>query len=133
MLPKFHFLIALVASVVLFFLNWHWWQIFLFFTTAFFIDVDHYLWFVWKRKSFNLVRACRYFSKPIKERHIMIFHTIEAFIVLIVLSALSFNIFFPMLLGFIVHNLTDEILMIFRKEKGYKRAFSIIYHLVKRK
>lgn len=127
MFPKWHFIMALIASAILLFLNWQWWQILLFFVAAFFIDVDHYFYFVWKKKSWSLKKAYRYFLKPLKEKHIMIFHTIEVFAILLALSFAFFEILFPMLLGFLIHNFFDIIAP--KKAKRYKREFSLICYL----
>lgn len=140
MLPKWHFIAAAVSSAILS-LFWSWWQILLFFTAAFFIDVDHYLYFVWKKKSWSLKKAYEYWivlgnksgkrkEEKIQE-YLVIFHTIEVFIVLAVLAFVSFKIFFPMLLGFVIHNIFDVATMIKTKEKRYKRACSLIFYAVK--
>jgi len=116
MLPKWHFIAAAVFSAILSFF-WSWWQILLFFTAAFFIDVDHYLYFVWKKKSWSLKKAYIYFIN-LEKGTFRIFHTIEVFAALAVLSAFFPSVFFPMLLGFVLHNLLDMVPP--RREKKYK-------------
>lgn len=139
MLPKVHFIVAVIVSVILALLGWQWWQLALFFIASFFIDVDHYIWFIYNKGSWSLVRAYIHFrnlskqrrkSKKQKQRaHLLIFHTIEAFIVVVVLSLILFRIFFPILLGMIIHYALDFIDGIVYREKKYKRTFSLICYL----
>lgn len=137
MLPYIHFISAVLGSIFLLLLKWQWWQISLFFLTAFFIDMDHYIYFIHKKKSLSLIRAYKYFlnlNKTLKKKiHLLFFfHTIEFFILLVILTIISFNIFFPLLLGFAIHYVLDLTARFMEKNQRYHRGFSIIYHLLKR-
>lgn len=139
MLPYRHFIVSLIIVFILIILNFQWWQVALFFITAFFIDVDHYIYFICKKGSWNLKKAYHYFynlNKQLKKRKkklelLMIFHNIETLILLIVLSFFLFNVFFPILLGIIIHYILDIVTMLTCKEKKYKRALSLIYYIIK--
>lgn len=140
MRPIFHFLTSLVISSILILMHWRWWQIFLFFVGAFFIDVDHYFYFVCKAKSWNLKKAYKWFitferklpKTGEKYEFLLIFHTIEVFIFLLAFSFILFDVFFPVFLGFIIHNIIDIIHGIeIRKKIRYKRAYSLIVYIVK--
>jgi hypothetical protein len=137
MRPIVHLIVALMVSVILLLLRWNWWQLALFFVAAVFIDVDHYLYFVHKKKSWSLPQAYKYLvklseqtGKP-KVALLMMFHTVEVFILLLILTIFFFNIFFPMLSGFILHQLFDFIHERSAKEKKYKRAGSLIIYIIK--
>ena len=138
MLPYIHFISAVLGSIVLLLLNWQWWQIAIFFLTAFFIDVDHYIYFIFKKKSFNLKKAYKYFlclnkeMKTKKIRLLVFLHTIEFFILLVIFTFIYYSIFLPLLLGFLIHYILDLIARFIEKNKRYYREFSIIYHLLKR-
>lgn len=138
MLPCIHFIIAFLVSIVLVLLKWQWWQISLFFLAAFFIDIDHYFYFIYKKKSWNLIKAHDYFynlNKLLKKKRKMvkilfIFHTIEIYLLILIFTFLFFDIFFPLFLGLTIHHILDIVALFICKEKRYKRFFSLIYYLL---
>jgi hypothetical protein len=102
------------------------------------IDIDHYLWYVWDRKDWNIFRAWRHFrveylwlglEKNIKSE-IYIFHNIEF---LAVLAAASFysNFIFMFTIGVVVHYALDLIYEYIHLEKGIGKSRSIIAWLVR--
>jgi len=130
MLPKYHLLFALIFALILFYLfpqiTWLGFAIILF--SSFLIDVDHYLFYVWKEKDISLKNAFKWFhfrlieirllprhqrKKKAKQRKEIpcIFHGIEAIIILILLSFFS-KIFLYILIGFIFHQLLDFIYIV---------------------
>lgn len=140
MLPYVHFIVALLVSTIFILLKWQWWQIFLFFLAAVFIDVDHYFYYIANKKSWNLIKAYNYFcnlNKLLKKKQkgtkiLIIFHTVEAFLLILILTFPFFNIFFPLLLGLIIHYILDIISLSLNRAKRYKRAYSIIYYLMRK-
>jgi uncharacterized protein YqhQ len=112
----------------------------LFFLSAFLIDVDHYFYYVKEKNDLNLRNAYyyhkNYLVKELRRRNqkevLMVFHTIEFFILLFVLSIL-FSFMLPVFLGSLFHEVTDLIYDLTLKEKKYKRAFSLIYYAIKNK
>lgn len=136
MLPHIHFISAILGSMILLILQWPWWQIILFSLAAFFIDVDHYLLYIFTKNDFSIKRAYKYFktyrkSEKAREK-LFIFHTIEFFIIIVVMIILFLHIFFPILLGFVLHTSLDIVGSLTNKEKRYKRAFSILLYKAKR-
>lgn len=132
MLPHFHLIFSLILSAVLLILNFTVWQIAFFLFTAIFIDFDHYLYFLYKKKSWNLKEAYNYFcnlDKISQRKIILVFHNVEFLIIFFLLIFVSFKIFFPIFFGILTHYILDFIIL--TKEKEYKRAFSLIYYLVK--
>ncbi len=139
MLPSTHFIAALIISIFLIVLGLQWWQLALFFFATVFIDVDHYIYFIYKKGSLNLFRAYNYFytlNKILKKKKrkielLMVFHNIEFLILISISVFLSFQIFFPIFLGVLIHYVLDFVTLLTCKEKKYKRAFSLIYYIIK--
>ncbi len=89
---------------------------------SFLIDVDHYLYYVYKRKDISLNKAFKWFStKTQKFRHLSrnerrkkakaapcLLHGIEPMILLILLS-FPFPILIFVIIGFIFHEILDAI------------------------
>jgi len=79
------------------------------------IDVDHYLWYIFKFKNFDLFRCYTYFIFDIRKMHwkdilgsILIFHTIEFLALSVFLSFYSdFALLFT--IGLIGHYILDMI------------------------
>jgi hypothetical protein len=103
----------------------------LIFSTVF-IDIDHYLYYIFKKKDFNLIHARKWYSKlekkfqkipkdKLKNIHFGVYflHGIEALFVLIFLSVFS-EIFLFILTGFIFHQFLDSIDLYKRKVSFYK-------------
>ena len=144
MLPRYHFLLGLVFSVVLYFalpnvgiLNL---AVFLVATVA--IDVDHYLYYVYRKKDYSLRNAIGWFDGSIKslkkfdvkkrkEFYIgfCFLHGIEVLVLLLILGYFVSNIFYFVCLGFAFHLILDYIHGFRNKDRFDK--FSIIYDYFK--
>ena len=73
------------------------------------VDFDHYLTYVMRKKDWSLKEAVNYYRRrrfAVKMPMLHIFHTIECFAVLAVIS-FYYNIFLVVLLGFVLHMLLD--------------------------
>lgn len=132
MLPKWHILFGFVLSYILVYL----FKLSLLagsivFLSSFLIDLDHYIYFVFKKKSLSYVKARKYYaerneiwkklSKEEKNNYkypIMIFHGIEFWILLALLGFIS-PIFFWILMGIGVHMVADWADLFERKERIY--------------
>lgn len=111
MLPKFHIL----SGVILTFLVWIFFKVnllslSLIFFSSFSFDVDHYLYFVFKKKDLSLKRAyewCLTVPKEMFPKPIAAFlHSLEFLSVLIFLS-FFFNFLWFVVLGFSFHYIFD--------------------------
>lgn len=147
MLPKFHALFGLILSGILllifpqigligFFIIW---------ASSVLIDVDHYLYYVWRKKDWNLknsfiwfIKVSKDFNKLSKEQREKVYfgfyflHGIEAVLVLILFFYFSHNpIFMFILIGFIIHQIIDLIDLYQNKIKSYKLV-SFLYSIYKR-
>lgn len=142
MLPKTHFLVGLIASIILFFLfpSLSVIQILVFLSASFLIDFDHYLYFVVKKESLNLKKAYIFFrcehnvlsGKTKEERKkyctgIYIFHGIESLIISSLLGYFLFPIFYMVTGGIFLHLILDWIQK--AKNPEHPRKISIIYDL----
>ena len=102
------------------------------------IDADHYLWFVVKRKNFNLFECYRFIaieSDKIKYKNfageVMVFHTIE-FLLLMVLLSFFNEIALIFTIGLAGHYLLDIIWYIFGM-KGFILNHSLLWWLYRNK
>ena len=129
MLPSFHIISGFIFSLILkFLLSLNIWNfLFLFFCTWVF-DIDHYFWFVLKKKNPNPFQAYRYFIERnktrsreqkrrlmFKENKIFIFHAFEVIFLIFFLSFFILKIFnlqiysYLFLIGIFFHLFLDLI------------------------
>jgi len=132
MLPKSHILIGfLVAYIIYWFSSITIFQASLIFLSSVLIDFDHYLWYLQRRKDWNLKNAYNFLKKIHLFRHktiMMIFHTIEFHIFIFILSYF-FKGFFFIFLGMLFHSMID-IIHFWRYKMLKTREFSIIRYFV---
>ena len=107
---RYHFLSCVILSLILFpFLSYYSLLVFVF---GFFIDVDHYLYYLIKNGKFDLFE--NYNAHMSKERiahdQLHIFHTLEFITSFIFITIYSDNIYLLLMgMGFILHLILDEI------------------------
>ncbi|HIH42242.1 TPA: hypothetical protein HA246_01220 [Candidatus Woesearchaeota archaeon] len=131
MYPYQHFISCIILSIVL-------WPFFgalslLCFIGGFLIDIDHNLWYMYKYKTWNGLKAYQYYTKLAKERKsdgrsIMVFHSIEFSTIVFVLS-FFYNPVALILLGLIMHWILDSIHKL-KKNAFDDRVFSLVYELL---
>ena len=140
MLPKHH---ALFSAPFVLFLWWFFPSIRIFealiiFSSAILIDVDHYVYYVFTKKSFNLKKAFywfyqigkKYTSMPEKKREnlrkpICLLHGFESIIVIYLLTIYVSELFYFVLLGFLIHFFLDFIHSTYEGVRFHN--FSVIY------
>lgn len=116
MLPKYHILFGFLFSLILYLL-------FPFvgllgfltiFLSSFLIDIDHYLYYVFKKKDLNLKSAYYFFIKKPKINPAMYFlHGIEVLSILFILGLFLNNLFLFIFIGFVFHLFLDVIWMVY--------------------
>ncbi len=142
MLPKYHilfgFLFALAMLLVVSPLD-----AMIIFLATFLIDIDHYIFYVIKKKDFSIKRSYEYYpplrekekaflKKGIKPIHPLSFlHTFEFLLIFAVLSLFS-RLFLLIFLGFLFHSLVDVINMAAEK-RSYARQYSFFAYILNRK
>ena len=118
----YHFITSILFASILYpFLGLYSLFVFAF---GFFIDSDHYLWHIYLKKDFNLIRTYKYYDKKNRKNIkdiLNIFHTIEVALLLATLTIISVacnyypNISIPILIGYVLHMTLD--LIAFKIEK----------------
>ncbi|MDO8623509.1 MAG: hypothetical protein Q7R52_04635 [archaeon] len=134
MFPKYHLLFGLIFSIVLLMLfpSIELTGFFIIVSSSVLIDVDHYLYYVFKKRDLSLKNAHRWFHNNIKKYEslslehkkqvysgVFFLHGIESIILLILLSS-HMAIFLFILIGFIFHQILDFIDIIQKRIKPYK-------------
>lgn len=76
------------------------------FVTGFLIDIDHYFYYIIKYRKLNVFEGNRFFKEVKLYNILLIFHTVEIFLLVVVLSFFSL-IGKVLLLGLIVHHVMD--------------------------
>lgn len=141
---KYHLLFGILFTILLYFLFSSIISIFglaIIFLSSFLIDVDHYLYYVFRKKDFSLKRAYKWYVKnthkfcslPLEKRNkfyigIYIFHGIEFLIILFLLGTFVSQIFIFILVGFWFHLFMDLISEIVLKQRIDK--LSVIQNFV---
>lgn len=127
-----HFLAsALVASVLCFYAGIF--NALLFFAGGFLFDIDHYIWWIVTRKSFDYNATLKYFDKQLRllkagkniPRHLLPFHTVEFLLAVLAISVLVQNYF--LMWGLAFHFAIDTYGQIFLLHGKIGRRFSIIF------
>jgi len=132
MKPWVHLLLSLILAVILYPI-FNFGVIFIFIGGVL-IDVDHYLWYVYKYKKFNLFDSYKFYNIKNTKEHLgilLIFHTIEFLAAMIFLS-FYFKSILIFTIGLLPHYLLDLIYFY----KVYKRLIvnhSILSWIIKNK
>ena len=147
MLVKYHIIIGLIISGLIWFIfpNIGWFYVLVIFLSSFLIDFDHYLWYAFKKKDWNLINAYNWMMKKrdffkgmlISERYkyktmIMIFHGIECWILILLLIFIH-KIFLFILIGVAIHMILDFIDLIYNKHPLYLKTSQICVHIKNKK
>jgi type IV secretory pathway VirB3-like protein len=128
-------LTAVVSLIMLPF--WNWIQIVWFSIGSVLIDIDHYIYFVLRRKRFGIREMFKYHDRLFAQKDkipyagICIFHTVDFFILIGILS-LYYHVFFYLLIGLLFHFLVDFI-HLYKNNYLYGRAYFFIEHLIRRR
>ena len=138
--PIKHFLLGIILALILFFIfpQITWIEFFLIFASTVLIDVDHYTYYVYKKKDWNLKKAFSWYLKNGKKYLSMsreqkdtyytgfcFLHGIEILAILFLLGKFFSIYFYYILIGFIFHMFLDTIDQIILKKRIDK--LSIIY------
>ena len=103
MLLQYHFFVGLIVSLLLY--PVYGFNVLIIFFSSILMDVDHYILYIFKFKSFDVVRAHNYFFNEEKP-FLLFFHTVEFLLVLLLLS-FYFKLAFFVLIGVAAHFLLD--------------------------
>ncbi len=144
MVPKQHIVLGFIFSIILFFIfpKFGFFEAFLVFLASFLIDLDHYIFYVFKKKNFNPKKAVRWFFKKIdlqkkissnkrKDYYTGFYflHGFESLVVTFILGIFVSKLFFMVFIGFVFHLALDYIEQIHNKKRVDK--ISSIYDFIK--
>jgi len=146
MYPSQHLALGIIFSIILlfFFPKIALIGFLLIILSTFFVDVDHYLYYVYKKRDWSLKNAYNYYIKivkklkktPRKERcrykcDVIIFHGIEFWIILALLSLIHI-FFFYIFIGVMFHMFLDFLALIYYGQPLYTKL-SQVYNWKKNK
>ena len=103
MLIQYHFLFGLIISFLLY--PVYGLNVLIIFFVNVLLDVDHYILYIFKFKSFDMIKAHNYFFNEEKP-FLLFFHTVEFLLALLLLS-FYFRLVFFVLIGVVTHLLLD--------------------------
>jgi hypothetical protein len=111
MTPSKHLISALILAAILYPLfNW---KVIFIVAGGFLIDIDHYLWYIFRHKSINILECYKFFIAHHKHNNfdesvgiLLIFHNLEFLLVMAFLSLYS-EIAMLFLFGLILHYSLD--------------------------
>ena len=103
MLIKYHFLFGFIVSLLLY--PVYGINVLIIFFTNLLLDADHYILYIFKFNSFDMVKAHDYFFNE-ERPFLLFFHTVEFLLVLLLLS-FYFRLAFFVLIGVVIHLLPD--------------------------
>lgn len=139
MLPKWHILFGFLLCLLLYFFNFSLKALIVIFIANIAIDIDHYIIYGINKKSWNFLKAYKFFVKLKKpgKFYLCIFHTIEFLLVFFILTILlKSNYLFLIFIGFSFHTFIDFVDML-RIRKRFKENilvfFSCVARAIKRK
>ncbi|MAG02050.1 hypothetical protein CMI42_01830 [Candidatus Pacearchaeota archaeon] len=122
MLPRYHIIVGFIASLSIhYFFQTTPLETLIIFLASFLMDIDHYLFYIYEKKDFSVKKSMKYFvdgrnhwltlSPKEKKKHkkpIFIFHGIEFWLIILILTQLTYSFWF-VLLGFLIHMILDWI------------------------
>ncbi len=134
MLPKYHFALGLIPAALISSLNPLYGLLFL--IGAVLIDFDHYVAYVLAFRDFSLWNAVNFFETRVRQfchndtgRVFLLFHNIETFVVLLIVSIyipITYFLFFGMAFHYGLDLCYD-----YATFKRFLREFSIIAYIIK--
>jgi hypothetical protein len=144
MVPKYHILFGFIFSIILFFVSpqINFLEAGIIFISSFMMDIDHYFYYVLKKKNINPAKAVKWFfdkRKKLKkispEKRTLYYsgfyflHGIETLIILFILGIFLSKVFLLIFIGFVFHLFLDHLEQIYYNERMDK--ISIIYDFIK--
>jgi len=124
-----HALFALIFAAVLYpFIEGYSIVVFL---CGFVVDIDHYFYYVIKKKDFNFINGYLYHvpGSKVHEEHsdsLHIFHNWEVWLLFLILTFLIHEVFLFILIGLIFHMIFDWGYLLFNNDAIGERAWSLI-------
>ena len=144
MFPKTHFLLGILFVICLYVFFYPLISIFgllIIFLSSVFIDIDHYFYYIFRKKDLNPFRAHEWYIKNMRRFHSLdkkqmknfylgfyFLHGIESLIILFLLGIYLSPIFNFILIGFLFHLIMDFIAEVIFEQRIDKISF--IYNIL---
>lgn len=143
---KQHAILTLILCIPLYVIFQE--KVIIIFLAGFLIDSDHYIEYIFSHKNLAIKKAYQFYIKKSKiilkqakkgiphrfKAYLHIFHTIEFYLLILILSFYS-QFFILIMIGITFHQILDIGYFIYQKMKypilRYERGISIIYYLYK--
>ena len=129
-----HAVVSLILAGIYY--NLYGWKVLFIIAGGVLIDIDHYLWYVYKFKKFRIIDCYNYFIDGMNKDRVLknlgillIFHTIE-FLLLIVLLSFYNKLVLMFTIGLLSHYLLDGIFL-YNVAKRLITNPSVIYWIYK--
>ena len=114
------------------------WKVLLIFVGGVMIDIDHYLWYIYDNKKFNMFECYNHFTYEAEKNGfkdvagiLMVFHTVDFLLAMVIISFFSqYALLFT--IGLLPHYILD-LIFILRVPKRFIVNHSIIYWVYKNK
>ena len=114
------------------------WTSLIIFIGGILIDVDHYLWYIYKYKNWSLIECYKHYSNQMEIKNydknfgiLLVFHTIEFLLIIIALSFLNkFALIFT--IGLLSHYIFD-LIFLYTGPKRFIANHSIVHWIFKNK
>jgi membrane-bound metal-dependent hydrolase YbcI (DUF457 family) len=146
MLPKTHGIVGAIISILAYFIfSITFVEALIIFLSSFLVDIDHYLYYVYKTKNWSLKQAYNWFllerrryerlnlkQKQEYTHSIFFLHGLEILISLLFLLIFVHKIFLFVLIGVLVHLLLDFISIVYKADYFYPKT-SWIYTFIRNK
>lgn len=143
MLPKYHILIGFIFTALLFFIfpELSFFGLAIIFLSSVLIDIDHVLYYFFRKKDINPFKAYRWYLTRCKKFHLLskeqkknfysgfyLFHGIEWLIILFLLGNYIFSFFLFICIGFSLHFILDTIYEIYDRRTTDKISLIFNYY-----
>jgi hypothetical protein len=144
MYPKYHIIFgAIITLIIYLIIPITLLQATIIFFSSVLIDFDHYLLYILKKKNLSLKKAIKLFVNDrekflkLKEKskfkyHIIIFHGVEFWIILLILAQF-YSVIYYVLIGILIHMVFDLIEVIYLKMPIYTKISQILVYLRNKK
>ena len=135
MLPKEHFAYAVIPAIAIYFYNPFYAILFL--ASTILTDIDHYIAYVLAFKKYNIISSINFYPEKLRPylkrtnaNVFLIFHNIETFIILLIISAFfppAYFIFFGISMHYLLDLCCDYVI-----NKRFPREESAVLYLFKK-
>ncbi len=105
-----HLAVNLVLSTLVWFFTDNPYMTILFIAVGSLVDVDHYIYYVIKKRNLNPIKSYNYFYESCRMNVPLVFHSIEFMAIMLIATALTGNVYLLIAsVAVIVHMVCDSV------------------------